>query len=164
MLFRSKVVEKFSLHAVEQAEPIEDVLANWDRNMKENDHFEFYWIPHTRWALTKRNNRSSLEHTQSRPIATFWNKIVMENVAFGAVCRVGRTFPPLIPKLATALPSQGRQERVDESFRVFASKRLVRFYEMEYSIPFSTLPEALERVMRMVKDRGFRVSFPVEVR
>ena len=159
-----KVVEKFSLHAVEQAEPVEDVLANWDRNMKENDHFEFYWVPHTRWALTKRNNRSSREHTQSRPIATFWNKIVMENVAFGAVCRVGRAFPPLIPKLATALPSQGRQERVDESFRVFASKRLVRFYEMEYSIPFSTLPEALERVMRMVKDRGFRVSFPVEVR
>jgi len=66
--------------------------------------------------------------------------------------------------LATALPSQGRQERVDDSFRIFASKRLVRFYEMEYSIPYDALPEALSRVRAMVDAKGFTVSFPVEVR
>jgi FAD/FMN-containing dehydrogenase len=35
---------------------------------------------------------------------------------------------------------------------------------MEYSIPYSALPEALGRIITMVDDRGFRVSFPVEVR
>ena len=159
-----RVVDQFLLHAVEQAEPVDEVLANWERSTQENDHFEFYWIPHTRWALTKRNNRTTNAKTDRRPISTFWNKIVMENLAFGAVCRVGRAVPALVPKLATALPSQGRQERVDDSFRIFASKRLVRFYEMEYSIPFAALPEALGRVRRMVEEKGFRVSFPVEVR
>lgn len=159
-----KVVDSFALQAVEQPEPVDDVLANWERYTRENEHFEFYWIPHTRWALTKRNNRTDQPPTERRPIATFWNKIVMENVAFGALCRTGRSVPSLIPRLATILPSQGRQVRVDDSFRIFASKRLVKFYEMEYSIPYSRLPEALNRVREMVDKRGFRVSFPVEVR
>ena len=158
------VVPAFTLHAVEYPEKVSEVEANFDAHVRENDHFEFYWVPHTKWALTKRNNRTSAAHTARRPVSTFWNKIVMENVAFGAVCKVGKVVPSLIPKLATALPSQGRQERVDASYRIFASKRLVRFCEMEYSIPLDALPEALGRVRRMVDDRGFRVSFPVEVR
>lgn len=159
-----RVVPAFTLHAVEYPEKVSEVEANFDVNVRENDHFEFYWVPHTKWALTKRNNRSSSAHTARRPVSTFWNKIVMENVAFGAVCKVGKVAPSLIPKLATALPSQGRQERVDASYRIFASKRLVRFCEMEYSIPLGALPEALGRVRKMVDDRGFQVSFPVEVR
>lgn len=158
------VVPAFALHAVEYPEKVSEVETNFDVHVRENDHFEFYWVPHTKWALTKRNNRSSAAHTARRPVSTFWNKIVMENVAFGAVCKVGKVAPSLIPKLATALPSQGRQERVDASYRIFASKRLVRFCEMEYSIPLGALPEALGRVRKMVDDRGFRVSFPVEVR
>ncbi|MGA1406595.1 MAG: D-arabinono-1,4-lactone oxidase [Ilumatobacteraceae bacterium] len=158
------VVESFLLHAVEQPEPVRDVITNWDGYTKDNDHFEFYWIPHTRWALTKRNNRTTRDRTDRRPVATFWNKMVMENLAFGTVCRVGRAVPPLVPKFAAALPSQGRQERVDDSFRIFASKRLVKFYEMEYSVPYAALPEVLDRVIKMVDERGFRVSFPVEVR
>lgn len=159
-----RVVPAFSLHAVEYPQPVVDVEHNFDRYTRENDHFEFYWVPHTKWALTKRNNRSTAAHTTRRPVATFWNKMVMENLAFGAVCRVGKAVPAIIPRLATALPAQGRQERIDASHRIFASKRLVRFCEMEYSIPYDALPEALGRVRKMVDDRGFRVSFPVEVR
>ena len=159
-----RVVPAFSLHAVEYPQPVVDVENNFDRYTRENDHFEFYWVPHTKWALTKRNNRSTAAHTTRRPVATFWNKMVMENLAFGAVCRVGKAVPALIPRLATALPAQGRQERIDASHRIFASKRLVRFCEMEYSIPYDALSEALGRVRKMVDDRGFRVSFPVEVR
>jgi len=47
---------------------------------------------------------------------------------------------------------------------VFASPRLVRFYEMEYSIPRAAGMEALNRVRKLVDDEGFKISFPVEVR
>ncbi|MEY4183862.1 MAG: hypothetical protein RIS07_265, partial [Actinomycetota bacterium] len=43
-----RVVDSFALQAVEHPEPVEQVLANWDRYTRENEHFEFYWIPHTR--------------------------------------------------------------------------------------------------------------------
>ena len=88
----------------------------------------------------------------------------MENYAFGAVCKLGRAIPFLIPKLANALPSSGRVEYCDSSYKVFASKRIVRFYEMEYAIPREACEEALNRVRRMVEDSGFFLNFPVEVR
>jgi FAD/FMN-containing dehydrogenase len=77
---------------------------------------------------------------------------------------LGKARPSLIPKLAKALPSSGRNEYSDASHKVFASKRIIKFYEMEYAIPREACAEALNRVRRMVTDSGFFLNFPVEVR
>ena len=37
---------------------VDDVLGDLDDHVDGNDHFEFFWVPHTGWALTKRNNRT----------------------------------------------------------------------------------------------------------
>ena len=115
-------------------------------------------------ALTKRNNRTVLPADPGKRIRTWWNKTVIENYAFGAVCWFGRLVPALIPKLAKALPSSGRTEYVNKSFKVFTSKRIVKFYEMEYAIPRSQVKVALNRVRAMVEFKKFKLSFPVEVR
>jgi FAD-linked oxidoreductase len=159
-----RVVPSFRLHAVEEPQPVERVLEQFDAITESNDHFEFYWVPHTRWALTKMNRRTT-EPPQPRSAIRRWcSKTLLENYAFGAVCALGRRFPSQIPRLATALPGSGRQEFTEESFRVFATRRLVRFHEMEYSIPLRHLPTALRNIMAMVHREGLRVSFPVEVR
>ena len=158
------VVPAFNLRAVEQPMRISDVLDNYSQIIEENDFFEFYWVPHTKWALTKANNVSSDASDSPGRFATWYNKMFLENYAFGVLCRIGRLFPTLIPKLATILPSSGRVEYVNVSHRIFSSKRLVKFYEMEYSISLDSLVPALREVMSMVDDRGFRISFPVEVR
>ena len=158
------VVPAFNLRAVEQPMRISDVLDNYSQLIEGNDFFEFYWVPHTKWALTKANNVSSDAIDSPGRFATWYNKMFLENYAFGVLCRIGRLFPILIPKLATILPSSGRVEYVNVSHRIFSSKRLVKFYEMEYSISLDSLVPALREVMSMVDDRGFRISFPVEVR
>jgi L-gulono-1,4-lactone dehydrogenase len=158
------VVPAFNLRAVEQPMRISDVLDNYSQLIEENDFFEFYWVPHTKWALTKANNVSSDAIDSPGRFATWYNKMFLENYAFGVLCRMGRLSPTLIPKLATILPSSGRVEYVNVSHRIFSSKRLVKFYEMEYSISLDSLVPALREVMSMVDDRGFRISFPVEVR
>ena len=90
--------------------------------------------------------------------------VLLQNVGFGAVCRVGRVFPALIPRLAKALPSSGRVEYVDKSWRVFASPRFVHFYEMEYAIPRAAAVDTLQRVRSWIDSSGLRISFPIEVR
>jgi L-gulonolactone oxidase len=80
------------------------------------------------------------------------------------MCRAGRLYPPLIPRLARVVGNQGSVEYVDKSYRVFASPRLVRFHEMEYAIPRAAAAEALNRVRRLIDRSGLRISFPVEVR
>ncbi|MEY3617887.1 MAG: hypothetical protein RL726_585 [Actinomycetota bacterium] len=159
-----RVVPAFRLRAVEGAQRLDDLVEQLDDHVDGNDHFEFFWIPHTKWALTKRNNRTDDPVSIPSPVKRWYAKTFMENYAFGAVCRLGRARPNLIPRLATALPSTGQSTIVDESYRIFASQRLVRFVEMEYAIPREACGEALQRVRRMIDDRGHMVSFPVEVR
>ena len=58
----------------------------------------------------------------------------------------------------------GRSERVDRSAEIFASPRLVRFTEMEYSLPRERTAEAVSRVLEVIEQRGFAVPFPIEAR
>ncbi|MGH9209274.1 MAG: D-arabinono-1,4-lactone oxidase [Acidimicrobiales bacterium] len=157
-------VPAFRLHAVEQAIRLDRVLAGLDELVTDNDHFEFFWVPHTGWALTKRNRRTD-EQARPRPRVRAWlDDTVLPNWAFGAACRVGRWRPSLIPRLARMIPNTGAVDYVDRSDRVFTSPRLVKFWEMEYALPRPALAEALHRVRALVDQLGMKLSFPVEVR
>lgn len=158
------VVPAFLLAATEMPMRVDALLGDIDGLVHGNDHFEFFWVPHTGWALTKRNNRTDGPREPLPRVRGWFETTFMENVAFGAVCRLGRMYPPAIPRLAKALPSSGERRYVDHSHRVFASPRLVRFYEMEQAVPIEALPSALRAVMEMVRRKGHRLNFPVEVR
>ena len=161
------VVPAFRLRAEEGAGRLDDLLDELDRHVDENDHFEFFWLPHTPWALTKRNRRTDDEPDQpsARDRARlWWSKTFIENIGFGILCELGNRRPSLIPRLATALPSSGTSVRTSDSHRIFASARLVRFLEMEWAIPRSECATALRRLRSMIDDEGHLVSFPVEVR
>jgi L-gulonolactone oxidase len=154
----------FNLHAVERPLPVDDVLADFDGFMDQSDHVEFYWVPQTRWALTKVNTRTD-EPVRPRARLREWvDDVALANVAFGALCRVGRRFPRTIPTLSRLIPRSGRIDYVDRSDRVFTSPRLVRFVEMEYAIPRAAVPDALNEVRGLVERLGSPISFPVEVR
>jgi len=159
-----KVVHAFNLAVIEEPMRVDALLEDLDSHVDGNDHFEFFWVPHTGWALTKRNRRTSEPAAPMNALSHWYSKTFLENYAFGAVCRMGRMMPNLIPKLAKALPSSGRNEYSNISYKVFASKRIVKFYEMEYAIPREVCAEALNRVRRAVDEHGFLLNFPVEVR
>ena len=159
-----QAVKAFRLHAIEEPMRLDDLLADFDGYMSSADHVEFYWVPHTSWALTKRNRRTDEPAVPRSKAKAIIDDLLIPNVAFGALCRVGRRRPSLIPRLAKILPSTGRIEYTDRSDRVFTSPRRVKFYEMEYAIPRDSIPEALNRVRRLVDEAGIQLSFPVEVR
>jgi len=157
-------VSAFNLHAIEDVARVDDLLEHLDDHVDGHDHFEFNWVPNTRWALTKHNRRTD-EPSRPRPR---WREvrddILINNVGFDAVMRVGRRRNNLLPKAAKRLPSTGRADYIDASYKVFASPRLVRFYEMEYAIPREALIEAFGRLRTLVDRQGRYIGFPVEVR
>ncbi len=160
-----QAVPAFRLEVVEEPLPVDEVLADFAGFMSQTDHVEFFWVPHTKWALTKRNTRTQ-EPAQPRTRAKeFIDDVVLTNGAFGLLCRLGRHFPRAIPRLAKVIPSaSSKVEYSDRSDKVFTSPRLVHFYEMEYAIPAEAVPEALNRVRTLVDRLGVPISFPVEVR
>lgn len=160
-------VPAFSLVADESPEPVDSVLASFDALAAANDHFEFYWFPYGRQALVKRNNR----HAQSpspppmSPWRKYWEFEVMENTAFGALCRLGRAVPRLIPSLGRLSASAlSRRSYTAASYEVFVTPRRVRFVESEYAVPRESLLDVLAELRRAVPRLATPVMFPVEVR
>ena len=146
---------------------VDDVLADLDAHVDGNDHFEFFWVPHTGWALTKREQ----PHDRAAGTAGARRASGGDDYADGEL-RLRRGVPARAAAARSgsrgwrkALPSSGASEYIDQSYRVFASPRLVRFYEMEYAIPREACAEALNRVRRVRRRRAAcMLSFPVEVR
>jgi L-gulono-1,4-lactone dehydrogenase len=165
-----RCVPSFTLAADERPMPVEEVIEQFDALAAANDHFEFYWFPYGRQALVKRNNRlSSGDGPAPAGRMPGWRRLwefeVMENAAFGTLCRLGRAAPPLIPAL-NRLSSAGLSARryTDASYRVFVTPRRVRFVESEYAVPRESLPAVLAELRREVPRLAQPVMFPVEVR
>ena len=155
----------FNLHAVEAPYPISEVRANWLNDVADNDHYEFFWIPGTDQAMTKRNRRTSQPPNPQPRVKRFVDKILGENIAFGAMASAARVRPSLIPKLrAKLVDSVATAEFTDESHKVFASPRWVKFVEMEYSVAIEDVPAILQRIDDAVRDADLDLLFPVEVR
>lgn len=155
----------FHLQAIEEPRPVDEVLDGWNRLVDEHDHFEFFWIPGTRRVMTKTNRRTLDPRRPLPRHAYLRDKIVGENLAFGAICRVGASRPSWVPRLSKMIAATpGRSEYTDHSYKVFASPRWVRFAEMEYSIPLSEMAVVVRRISQEVKKAGIDLLFPIEVR
>ena len=81
------------------------------------------------------------------------------------VSGLGRLAPGLIPSLnRTVTKLAGSSSRVDQSDRIFTTRRLVRFTEMEYALPRAAAAPVVRGVLARVEKEGHAVNFPLEVR
>ena len=160
-----RCVPAFNLHSVEEPRPLDEVLERFDELSGANDHFEFFWFPHTDVAQTFTNNRTDEPARPKGRVGAYLDDVLLENHAFGLVQRVGQGRPSWMPALARFTGRLlSRSEVVDRSDRVFANERLVRFAEMEYAIPVRHAVPAVRELRSMIERAGLRVSFPIEVR
>lgn len=159
------VEPEFLLTAREEPMAFDRVTADFDALHAENEHFEFYWFPHTGNCNTKRNNRSAGPAAPPGQVRGWIEDELLSNGAFQVACTLGRAVPAAIPPIAR-LSSRALSARTytDIPYKVFTSPRRVRFVEMEYGVPREAAVAALREVKSMVDRSRLRVSFPVEVR
>ena len=157
----------FLLAADERPMPLAQVMEELDNLAEDNEHFEFYWFPHTDIALTKRNNRLPPGET-ARPLSKtkeWLDDQFFANTLFNVVCAIGKKRPSLVPRLNnTAARMLGARRFSAPSYEVFTSPRRVRFVEMEYAVPRAAIRDAIRAVQRVIDRDNLRISFPIEVR
>ncbi|WP_258344726.1 D-arabinono-1,4-lactone oxidase [Saccharopolyspora gregorii] len=162
-----RCVPAFHLIADERPEPLDEVLARFEQLAADNDHFEFYWFPHSSRTLVKRNNRLPAGDTP-RPLSRlreFVEYELVENRAFGALCHLGRLQPRLVhPLNRFCAATWSARHYSDHAHRVFVTKRRVRFLESEYAVPRAALPGVLGELRAAAARLADPVMFPVEVR
>jgi len=158
-----RCVPAFRLRHTDKPEPLEPVLEELQERADAHDHFEFWTFPHADVALTRTLDRTDDAPNTPNRASAYVSDVLMDNHAFRAVNEVARRFPGTIPALnrfASRVASQ--RERVDWSYAIFASDRLVRFEEMEYSVPREHAVPALKAARAALERHA--VSFPIELR
>ena len=155
----------FKLRAVEVPKPWEEFLAEWDGILETNDHVDCYWFPHTDTCTVKTSNRTDDPIRTRRGYKKWKSEIWYGNLRHGANAALGRRRPEKIPELARGtVAGMHRTERVDLSYHVFCTARLVRFVEMDYAIPRAELATGLRAIRDLIEREGLLVDFPVEIR
>ena len=162
-----EVVPAFLLHALETPEPLGRVLEDLDVLVRANDHFEFYWFPHTERTLTKRNNRVG-PGTARRPVPAWRARLdddLLSNRLFEVTNRLSAARPDWVPRISSvAARALGTREYVDHSHRVFVSDRAVRFVESEWAFEADAASAVLSELRAWIDSHDARIPFPVEVR
>lgn len=157
----------YALAAAEAPMPLDGVLAGLDELVATNDHFEFYWFPHTRRVLTKRNSRVRAG-TQLQPLGrvrAYLDDELLANAVFGWLNKLTTRRPSLIPRAnSIAVNALSARDYIDRSYRVFTSRRGVHFRAMEYAVPRDSVRHLLGELAAYFERSGEHVGFPVEVR
>jgi FAD-linked oxidoreductase len=161
-----RVVPAFTIRRHDHAMPLDEALARLDELSAANEHFEFYVFPHTRTALCRESRHVDDPPRPRGRVQEYVLEHLLEDCGLELLCRIGKRFPRRIPQInrfiARTLGSGS--VKTDASYRVFSTRRLVRFTEMEYAVPREQGPEALRRVLDMIDRRGYAVPFPIEFR
>jgi FAD/FMN-containing dehydrogenase len=160
-------VPAFLLHAREEPMPLPEVLERLPELVDDNDHFEFYWFPHTEKALVKRNNRVT-DGTPRDPVSRLrhlYEDELLSNGLFGLVNEIGARRRSVVPRLnAIAGSALSAREYTDHSYEVFVSPRRVRFRESEFAMPRDALTDVIAELQEWFSPDSETVSFPIEVR
>jgi FAD-linked oxidoreductase len=162
-----QTVPAFLLRAQEMPLPLGEVLSGFDELADGNDHFEFYWFPHTEVALTKRNNRVG-PGVGASPVGRLRGWIddeLLSNRVFELTNRLAVRRPGLVPRINNfASRALSAREYVDASYKVFCSERNVLFRESEYAVPREQVVEVIQQLRAWIDRSGERIPFPIEVR
>ncbi|MFG2003012.1 D-arabinono-1,4-lactone oxidase [Spirillospora sp. NPDC048911] len=160
-----QAVPGFVLEAREEPMTWDEVLSRIDEFEAANEHFEFYWFPHTEGCLTKRNNRVEGPAKPLSAVKGWVDDKFLSNTVFGLLQHVTHRAPGAAPFLnGVSAKALGARTFSDTSYKVFTSPRTVRFKEQEYAIPREQLVPTLRDLRALFDKRDWRISFPIEVR
>ncbi|MNQ49964.1 L-gulono-1,4-lactone dehydrogenase [compost metagenome] len=141
----------------------EELLEDVEKNTRENQHWEMLVVTHSDYALSMTLNETVDPATP--PIS--------------AEEEGGNEFVNLIEKFdkyVSDFPGARRMllnnmrhiasfdDRVGDSFDIYANVRTVRFNEMEYSVPAEHGPACLREIIKLIADKDLRTWFPIEYR
>ena len=159
-----QAVPAYHLRCVKKKESFDEVLAQIDKHKKENRNFELFWFPYSDTVATKYLNETK-EPADQPGFGKYLVDVVYENGTFYMISELTRMFNGLA-KSVSLLAAGGISSGVEiaPSHKIYASPRLVRFYEMEYGVPSEYGPEVLRKIRDFIAKEKINVHFPIEYR
>lgn len=159
-----KVVDAYTLQENSYRLSLDEGLDSLQSLKTNNRNFEFFWFPYTNSIQVKTLNETDKALPEKVREQSF-KKMAIENGLFWVLSEMSRNVPAtsrMISKVsALGIPSG---EEYNKSYLQFVTPRLVKFNEMEYSIPEAAMAEAIRDIERLLARKKIDVHFPLECR
>lgn len=158
-------VPAYKLALQNRKEKLAQVLTNLPERLAQNRNFEYYWMPYTDYAWTKTSAIVEAHTPDKVNFFNYWTEYVLENYVFQLFCDFAHWFPSqnqTVSRITAA--SINTIRKVYHSHKVYATKRLVRFKEMEYNIPAEAYEAVWQEVRSTINRKKFNIHFPIENR
>ncbi|AOE83046.1 D-arabinono-1,4-lactone oxidase [Pseudomonas sp. TCU-HL1] len=141
----------------------EELLEDVEKNTRENQHWEMLVVTHSDYALSIALNETS---DPSPPPQDPAEEGGNEFVSFiEKLDKYGSDFPAARRVLLNSLRHIASfEDRIGDSYEIYANVRNVRFNEMEYSLPAEYGPACLREILKLIRDKDLRTWFPIEYR
>ena len=161
--FRLQCQPAYRLHEKMWLAKTEDVLADIDRHLKENRHFEMQVLTHSDYALAIALNETDAPANSDGGEAEEGGNEYVRLIEM--LHKYGSDFPRARRAIMNFVARQVEfDERIADSFAIFANVRNVRFNEMEYEVPAEAGPDCLREIMKTIHDKNLPTWFPIEYR
>ena len=154
----------FNLTEVSGIEKTEVILENLQSNFEDNRLFEFFPIPYTEYSLTVSTNLAQAGDVnvgEDDPSTIDLLRKVFQSV--GSMPVVGRALYEQALGLVLRSESQDLI-RTGASYKVLPHDRIVRFREMEYTVPAEHGPDCLREILQTIREKNIPMAFPIEYR
>lgn len=153
----------FNLTEINKVENMEDVFSEIEARCQSHRHFECFPIPYATQCITVATDIAQPgdeNRGEDDPQAVNTLRSV-----FDAVSWMPLVGPGLYENILTlALADGAAVTRTGPSYRVFPHVRVVRFREMEYTVPAEVGPACARDILDTIKKKNLPMSFPLEYR
>ncbi len=153
----------FRLVETNRVEKTDDVLDAFAERCAQHRHFEFLALPHTSLCASVTTDIASdtdqpsgeEDNNAAHTLRKVYNALSwLPGIGDAAYEKV----------LTMALGGAGKEIRVGPSYEVFPHVRVVRFREMEYTVPAEHGPACLREILHTIRSKKIPVCFPLEFR
>ena len=162
----------YKLEVIEKKMDLEEIEAQFETLLAENDHFKFIWIPHTTEFMVWLANRTQKEQssTFTKWMTYGWTGVMINNffheiLLFGASFK--RSLVPSINKLMSniLLPKEGENATsVYPSHWAFFLPHVLKQDVVEYAFKIEETFDVFRELIEMIETTGIYVDTPIEVR
>lgn len=153
----------YSLTERNRIERFEDVFDDMEARCKAHRHFECFPIPYSSLCVTvatdiAKPGDKSVGEEDPQAVNTLRD-------VFDAVSWIPLVGEGLYDKLLSSeLTDAAETIRTGPSYKVFPHVRVVRFREMEYTVPAEAGPACIREILHTIKEKNLPLSFPIEYR
>jgi FAD-linked oxidoreductase len=152
----------FNLTEVSQIEKTEDVLDAMKERTAAHRHFEFFPLTNSDLCITVATDPAkpgdqNVGHDDPQAVNTLRQVFEAVNWMPGGKAIYDKL-------LATFMAGEASTVKTGVSYEVFAHVRVVRFREMEYTVPAEAGPACVREILHTIKARNLPICFPLEYR